>query len=125
MGNNTQTTFESFAVTQPFTTDLMVNKLNDLLKVYGILGFTNEVVLEISKDIIEEAFTQSKKGIKISYTGDGELLIYREENGEYRNIIIDNDGDVEYLNIPPNRQNTHNEHIQYMNVNPNDLAAKL
>lgn len=48
--------------------------------------------------------------MKVSKTGDGELLIYKEDgNGGYINLIIDDTGDIEIMHIPTDKSNTWNK----------------
>ncbi len=48
--------------------------------------------------------------MKISKTGEGELLIYKSDGKEgYINIIIDEDGDIELMHIPKDRSKTTNK----------------
>lgn len=115
---------ESF--TQPSRKSFLKQKLEDLSKMYALLEFENEAVLEIGTDIIQDCLKLRKLDILISRTGDNELLIFREVDGTFNNIIIDDEGDIEFLHIPTNRAETYNEHFSF--VNPIDtfaLASKL
>ena len=43
----------------------------------------------------------------VSKTGEGELLIYKEnKHGDFINIIIDEDGDIELMKLTKDRRNT-------------------
>ena len=45
--------------------------------------------------------------MKVSKTGEGELLISKDDGkGGYINIIIDDDGDIEIMHIKQNRKET-------------------
>ena len=47
---------------------------------------------------------------KVSKTGEGELLIHKEDGkGGYINLIIDNDGDIEIMHITSDRKGTWNK----------------
>lgn len=47
---------------------------------------------------------------KVSKTGDGELLIHKEDGkGGYINLIIDSDGDIEIMHITSDRKETWNK----------------
>lgn len=104
---------------------VMANKEAEVLETYNYLHYNNPIVLEIAFDIINELKKQGKNDFVISKTGDDEILIYRKINGEYRNLIIDEDCDVIYLNIPVDRRNSHNEFYPFAIVNANTLASKL
>jgi len=113
------------SVTHPSPNSFLLNKSNEIGNVYKILGFANEEVLKIADNIIRECLSQNKLDIKISRTGDDELLIYRESNGIFNNIIIDSEGDIEFMHIPKNRTLTYNENYLLAEINTNSLVAKL
>jgi hypothetical protein len=47
---------------------------------------------------------------KISKTGEGELLIHKEDGkGGYINLIVDEDGDIEIMHIASDRSKTWNK----------------
>lgn len=101
-------------------------KIKELNVMYQSLGFQNESVLEIGIDIVNNCISQNKTDIKISRTGENELLIFRERNGDFNNVIIDEDADIELLQIPVDRSNTTNEHypfVYYTNIQ--ELVSKL
>lgn len=114
------------SVTQPSRNNFMKQKLEDLYQLYAKLGYQNEAVLEIGSAIIKDSLAQSKLDIKISRTGENEILIFRETEGTFNNIIIDADADIEYLHIPVNRAETFNEHYSFIdNIDTFSLALKL
>ena len=48
--------------------------------------------------------------MKVSKTGDGELLIYKSDgNGGFINIIVDDEGCIELMHIPDDRTKTTNK----------------
>jgi hypothetical protein len=114
------------SVTQPSRNNFIKQKLEDLYQLYTKLGYQNEAVLEIGSDIIKDSLLQKKLDIKISRTGENEILIFRETEGTFNNIIIDEDADIEYLHIPLNRSETYNEHYSFVdNFDTFALASKL
>lgn len=114
------------SVTQPSRNNFMKQKLDDLYHLYSKLGYENEAVLEIGSDIIKDSLTLKKLDIKISRTGENEILIFRESEGVFNNIIIDEDADIEFLHIPVNRADTFNEHYAFIdNLDTFNLASKL
>ena len=115
---------ESF--TQPSRNSFLKQKLEEVQKIYSLLEYENLAVLEISADIIKDCLSQNKRDIKISRTGENEILIFSENNGTYNNIIIDEDGDIEFLHIPINRDETYNEHFPFIgDINTYNLVSKL
>jgi hypothetical protein len=114
------------SVTQPSRNNFIKQKLDDLYQLYTQLGYQNEAVLQIGSDIIKDSLLQKKLDIKISRTGENEILIFRETEGTFNNIIIDEDADIEYLHIPVNRSETYNEHYSFVdNFDTFTLASKL
>jgi hypothetical protein len=75
------------------------DKYSQVEGIYKLLQFDNEAVLEIAHDIIDECFKQAKYDINVSRTGESEILIYTQMDGQYRNIIIDRDADIEYSGL--------------------------
>jgi len=114
------------SVTQPSRNNFIKQKLEDLYQLYNKLGYQNEAVLQIGSDIIKDSLHLKKMDIKISRTGENEILIFRETEGTFNNIIIDEDADVEFLHIPLNRSETYNEHFSFIdNFDTFALASKL
>src|SRR5688500_4622896 len=91
----------------------MFKQLEQVKAMYDILGYNNPLVIDIANDILTSCRNQNKFDVTISRTGDNEILIYRKENGEYKNIMIDESGDIEFLYIPVDRRNTYNEHYSF------------
>lgn len=114
------------SITQPSRNSLIKTKIEELLSIYSTIGFQNEAIIEIATDVIRDCLNQDKKDIKISRTGENELLIYREIDGVFNNIIIDEDADIEFLHIPINRADTYNEYYPFIeNIDTYNLASKL
>lgn len=110
----------------PTSTALLRNFEMDIFNIYQHLNLKNEAILQIAFDVISHCRKIGKNDINISYTGDNELLIYRNVDSELRNIIIDENADVEFLVIPVNRRNTFNEHHPFiLPINAGQLAEKL
>lgn len=100
-----------------------------LRKTINQLKIKNEAVEEIGVDIINACLNLDKTDIIISKTAEREILIYRkDEAGAFRNILIDEEGDIEYLFIPRQRQETSNEYYKFYMINEaliNELAFKI
>ncbi len=74
-------------------------KIHELNIQFSLLRYTNHKVLDIGIKIIQFSFQEEKFNMKISKTGENELLFFTEENEIYNNIIIDNDCYVEFLKV--------------------------
>ena len=59
------------------TTNLFLNKLRESLTMYNLVGFTNKNTLERIQRIINYCFNIHKIDIKISRTGENEILIFK------------------------------------------------
>jgi hypothetical protein len=104
------------------------SKLDELVEVYKKLGYKDDRAFRIAEDILAECFRQGKGDVIISRTGENELLIYRKMDGEYRNIIVDEDGDIEHLHIPVERSQTYNQFVEFIMVDAGkikELVNKL
>lgn len=109
----------------PDTSKVMQKQQKEISDTLALLKIDNPAVSEIANDVLLELHAQSKEDVYISYTGDNELLLYRKDNGEYRNLIIDEDGDVVYMHIPTDPRNSYNEFYPFMMVDAISLATKL
>jgi hypothetical protein len=67
---------------------------------------------------------QGKKFV-VSEAGEGEGLIYTQSDGGYKNVIIDEDGDFEFLDIPKDRRKTTNKLFTRGSITPEELASML
>jgi len=88
--------------------ELLIIRFNTL---YDELGFDNQSVIILGASLIEECIRQDKD-ITISKTTDNEILIYTDHDGSFDNLIIDHDGDIEYICIPKNRTMVYNEYFR-------------
>jgi len=114
------------SIAQLSQNNFIKQKLEDLCRLYAKLGYQNEAVLEIGSHIIRDCLWQKKLDIKISRTGENEILIFRETEGTFNNLIIDEEGDIEYLHIPVNRAETYNEHYSFAeHLDTFSLVSKL
>ena len=116
MGNNSIQVMMNSSVSMVQSSNLgggILSKIAELAKLFKQLGYKNYEVFRIGEDIIKECVREGKGDIIISRTGENELLIYRKLEGGYRNIILDKDGDMEYLHIPEDRSETYNEFVEF------------
>ena len=81
-------------------------------------------MIKVYNDLIEECKSQGKN-IILSKTGEGELLIYTKYDDVFNNLIIDEDGDVEFMQIPSNWRDTYNEYYYYPNLDYKKLVSML
>jgi hypothetical protein len=84
--------------------------------------------MEKKKIMIEEIIKECRKQNKdyiLSKTGENETLIYTYKEGVYRNIIIDDDFDIEYLYIPEDRSKSFNEYFSEKDINIKELVSRL
>ena len=100
--------------------------MDKLLSIYYELGFNDGKVLSLAIEIFVE---YTKKGrveiLHISKTGDNELLLYTVNEGNYSNIIIDEDADVEFLYVSKNRKSSYSELYTFNTCDVFYLATKL
>lgn len=100
--------------------------MDKLLSIYKELGFNNDNVLSLAIDIFDEYTKKGRADILIiSKTGENELLFYTTRNCIQNNIIIDEDGDVEFMCIPIDVRKTYNEFYEYNTCDAYYLSCKL
>lgn len=92
-----------------------LNKSAEVFKIYSLLDFKNKSILLLLNNKFVLLFNNNKIDFTISRTGDGEILIYFNNNTHSKNIIIDDDGDIEFLCI--DRKNRENSFHKYYNKN--------
>lgn len=78
--------------------------ISDLDNIFQTYKIKNKKMYETSIHLINELIMQDKKVTKISLTGDKEVLIYTKNEESFKNLVIDEDGDVSYLYIGQNRK---------------------
>ncbi len=71
-------------------------------------------------NLIAELHKLGKKDITVSITGEMELLLWRKVDDNLKNIIIDNDGDIEILEIKEDRKASWNKNY----FSPNRQSLK-
>lgn len=119
------TIFNSNTASNLYNFNAATTKFNQFESVYKELKFEKEAILDIAHDIIEHAILLGKE-LTISKTGDNEALIYTSSNGDFKNIIIDDEGNIEFLFISANRSDSYNEYFPFIgNINAQELAGKL
>jgi len=99
-----------------------IEKIKEIQSIYQLVGFDNSEILVLAETIIKHCLSLAKTDLKISRTGENEILIYRQNNGAINNIIIDKDGDIEFMRIGKNRATSFNE---YYYAEDNDREIKV
>lgn len=78
--------------------------IDELEKLKQVLDFDDNTPFELAERIIKKL---DGIDIKISRTGDDEILIFRELNGSFYNILVDEDCDISYLFIGNERSESY------------------
>lgn len=73
------------------------------------LSFNDEVQSDIEKLLTKLHLTNSSKDINISKSIENEFVIFITSNGTYKNMLVDEDGDIELLIIPSDKTKTYNK----------------
>lgn len=73
--------------------------LGSLKKVYNELNYTNINSLTLASNIINLCVDENKLNVRVSKTGENEILLYTEKNNVFNNIIIDDECDMFYIRI--------------------------
>jgi hypothetical protein len=73
------------------------------------LNFNNDVRSDIEKLLAKLYLTNSSEDINISKSDEGEFIAYVTSNGTFKNVLIDEEGDIEFLIIPQNKSKTYNK----------------
>lgn len=90
------------SLTKPSRRSFFYNAFNKLNKIVSELKLNNEereIMHLVGRNILNQLLLQNKRDAIVSKTGNNELLIYRITDDEYRNLIIDEEGDIELLII--------------------------
>ena len=73
------------------------------------LAFSGEVQSDIEKLLTKLYLTNSSNDINISKSIEDEFVIFITSNGAYKNMLVDEDGDIELLIIPADKTKTYNK----------------
>jgi hypothetical protein len=92
----------------------------------ALLGFQTQMVHEIILPIAQ-CLHEQQKAFTVSRSGEGELLLYTQAHEAIRNLLIDAEGDVEFLYIDQrNRQNSYHQlYFREEGFNLSELADLL
>lgn len=87
------------SLTSPSRQMFLNQKFDQIRKIYFELDMKNPQVAVIAFNIIQSCVLENISDVVISKTGDKELLLYRNKQGAFSNLLIDEDGDVSYMFI--------------------------
>ena len=87
------------SITSPSRNMILAQHFYEIKNVYQALNFQNPQIFLTAFNIIQLCVIKNISDIKISKSGENELLLYRNKNGEFSNILIDEDCDVSYMFI--------------------------
>lgn len=85
------------------------DKRNLIASISLELSFKDEVQGDIEKLLTKLYLTNVSKSIDISKSAENEFVIFITSNGTYKNILVDEDGDIELLIIPSDKTKTYNK----------------
>jgi hypothetical protein len=85
------------SITNPSRLSFVATKFSEVNRVYSELNFNNKEVYTISFNIIQELAKNKNFDVKISKSSENEILFYSESDGRFKNLLIDNDGDIQYI----------------------------
>jgi len=84
----------------------ITNETNDII---ASLSFNEEIKADIIKLLHKMYTVNTSISLSISKSGDNEFLVYINSNGTFKNILVNEDGDIELLVIPPDRRKSYNK----------------
>jgi len=79
------------------TSDFYLNSLNRQVNSLCVKYKFKEEVRNFIEAIILEAIKYDKFNLSITETGDEQIVLYTENEGDFTNLAIDEDGDVSYM----------------------------
>jgi hypothetical protein len=86
-------------LSNPTREEFLSAKLLDLSNVYCELKFDNPQGVISAFNILNICAQNKKFNISVSKSNENEILIYSQIGGVYNNLLIDNDGDIQYIKI--------------------------
>jgi hypothetical protein len=76
------------------------------------LGFSKDIEADINKIITKLYLANPRAKLNISKSGEGEFIAYTTTSkGTYKNLVIDEDGDIEIIIVPLEKNKSHNSHF--------------
>ena len=87
------------SITNPSRKGFLATKLSELVTVYNELKINN-IDAAISAFYILNICAQNKQfNVLVSKTTEKEILLYTRQKNKFRNLLIDEDGDIHYILI--------------------------
>ena len=87
------------------------------------LGF-EEDIRNVALQMIKE-IEKKKSNVSFSKSSENEFIIYQKtEDQTWKNLLIDEDGDIELIVIPKNKRKTFNQHF-FLNDSENYKIVKI
>jgi hypothetical protein len=87
------------SLTTPSAKSFLNSKLSDLDKVCKELNFDNIKSIVAAFKIINICISNKKFDISVSKSSEDEILIFSKKNNQFHNVLIDNDGDIQFILI--------------------------
>lgn len=97
--NTSSRNYLNESITFPSRNMYLMQKFNQIKDIYENLNFDNTEIIFTAMNIIQSCIIKNVYDLNISKTGDRELLLFRSKNGEFSNLLIDEDCDVSYMFI--------------------------
>ncbi|MBI1268559.1 MAG: hypothetical protein GC193_14135 [Cryomorphaceae bacterium] len=124
--NSISSTGSSESVIYPSSITFIWDKIQKLRSLIEELAFENDVIFKIGSEIIRDLAAQGKFSVQIIRTGEDEIAFYIKNGREFKNLILDEDGDIEFLHITEKREDTYNEIFPFdENFDTFSLTSKL
>jgi hypothetical protein len=97
--NTSSRNYLNESITFPSRNMFLMQKFNQIKNIYEELNFNNSDIIFTALNIIQSCIIKNVTDLNVSKTGEKELLLFRSKNGEFSNLLIDEDGDVSYIFI--------------------------
>lgn len=119
--------FQEMLMNSNSSNTYLTNLMGNVTSLIGNNEFQQEEVLNFIEAILHEAITQDKFNIKLKKTGDTQIVLYTESgNNEFKNLAIDEDGDVSYMFFAKNKENSRRKMFFYEDgINITELVSLL
>jgi hypothetical protein len=87
------------SITNPSRQMVFNQSFNQVVKMCKDLDFQDEQIVLTAMNIVQSCLIRNISDIKISKTGNHELLLFKKKHNGFANIIIDEDCDVSFMFI--------------------------
>ncbi|MDI1353873.1 MAG: hypothetical protein PSX36_03070 [bacterium] len=121
---HTQTSRQTLneSITAPSRHSFLLNSFIKVAQIYKELNLNNERILNTSIELLQSCAVLGKTNLNISKTSQEEILIYTSKNGNFNNVLIDEDGDISLLRVGDKKENKYtafysaNEKIDFNSI---------